>query len=106
MIVKLDTEAYRIVVSDVKESIHYIAYKPQENKFVLFADDSATRWITCTVMLDYGTVAGADKFGNVFINRIPLETSEDVEEDPTGSRMVYTRGYLQGAALKVTVRIF
>ncbi len=72
-----------------------------ENRFVLFADDSTPRYMTCSTMVDYNTVAGGDKFGNFFVNRIPAETSEEVDEDPTGTKMIYQRGYLQGAAFKV-----
>ena len=34
-------------------------------------------------VLDYDTVVGADKFGNVFVLRLPAETSDDVD-NPTG----------------------
>ena len=100
-IVNLETQGFRILVSDVQESIHYTAYRPMENRFVLFADDSTPRYMTCSTMVDYNTVAGGDKFGNFFVNRIPAETSEEVDEDPTGTKMIYQRGYLQGAAFKV-----
>ncbi len=100
-IIKLETQGFRILVSDVQESIHYTAYRPMENRFVLFADDSTPRYMTCSTMVDYNTVAGGDKFGNFFVNRIPAETSEEVDEDPTGTKMIYQRGYLQGAAFKV-----
>lgn len=36
------------------------------------------------VVLDYDTVAGADKFGNIFVSRLPAQVSDEVEEDPTG----------------------
>lgn len=35
--------------------------------FVLFADDVAPRWLTASAVLDANTVAGADKFGNIFV---------------------------------------
>lgn len=54
-------------------------------------------------MLDYDTVVGGDKFGNLFVNRLPQETSEEVEDDPTGNKLVYERGYLQGAPHKVSL---
>lgn len=57
----------RIVVSDVQESFHFLRYRRQENQLVIFADDTHPRWITCATMLDYDTVAGADKFGNLCI---------------------------------------
>lgn len=44
-----------------------IRYKRQENQLIIFADDTHPRWITCTTILDYDTVATADKFGNIAI---------------------------------------
>ena len=57
----------RIVVADIQESFHYIRYKRQENQLIIFADDTNPRWLTCASMLDYNTMAGADKFGNIAI---------------------------------------
>ena len=44
-------------------------YRPLENQLVIFADDTAPRWVTATCVLDYNTVAIADKFGSVAICR-------------------------------------
>ena len=52
-------------------------------------------------MVDYDTIAGGDKFGNFFIDRLPSETSEEVDEDPTGNKIMYEKGYLMGAPHKV-----
>lgn len=57
----------RLVVGDVQESFHFVRYKRQENQLIIFADDTYPRWITSSGMLDYNTVAGADKFGNLTI---------------------------------------
>lgn len=57
----------RIVVSDVQESFHFVRYRHQENQLIIFADDTSARWLTCATMLDYNTMAGADKFGNISI---------------------------------------
>jgi splicing factor 3B subunit 3 len=57
--------------------------------------------VTACTMVDYDTVAGGDKFGNLFVDRLPSDTSTEVDEDPTGSRLVYERGYLNGAPYKV-----
>lgn len=56
-------------------------------------------------MLDYDTIAGGDKFGNFFIDRLPAETSEEVDEDPTGNKIMYEKGYLMGAPHKVIIII-
>ena len=52
-------------------------------------------------MVDYDTIAGGDKFGNFYIDRLPSETSEEVDEDPTGNKIMYEKGYLMGAPHKV-----
>ena len=36
------------------------------------------RHITAALHLDYDTVAGADRFGNVFVSRLPPEVSAQV----------------------------
>jgi hypothetical protein len=36
-------------------------------------------------MLDYDTMAGGDKFGNVFICRVPADLNEDMEDNPMGT---------------------
>ena len=66
-IINIQAMGFRIVVSDIQESFHFVRYKRQENHLVIFADDTIPRWITCTCLLDYNTVAGADKFGNVSV---------------------------------------
>ncbi|KAL7283572.1 hypothetical protein ACG7TL_003007 [Trametes sanguinea] len=40
-IVTLNTQGFRILVGDMQESIHYAAYKPLENRLVIFADGHA-----------------------------------------------------------------
>ncbi|TPX70379.1 hypothetical protein SpCBS45565_g01800 [Spizellomyces sp. 'palustris'] len=100
-ILTLHTQGDRIVVGDVQESVHFASYRHFDNRIVIFADDTTPRWITATTMVDYDTVAGGDKFGNIFIDRLPAETSEEVDEDPTGNKLVYEKGYLQGAPHKV-----
>ncbi|KAF9160181.1 Splicing factor 3B subunit 3 [Actinomortierella ambigua] len=100
-IVSLQTQGNRILMGDVQESVHYALYVPEDNKITLFADDTLPRWVTATTMVDYDTVAGGDKFGNVFINRLPPTVSREVDEDGAGIKSVGNKGYLHGAAHKV-----
>jgi splicing factor 3B subunit 3 len=52
-------------------------------------------------------VAGADKFGNVFVVRLPPDVKDDVEEDPTGDKSLWVRGLLNGASQKSdTINIY
>lgn len=60
----------RVIVSDIQDSFHFLTYKHAENSLVIFADDISPRWVTTATMLDYNTVAGADKFGNIAVVRL------------------------------------
>jgi hypothetical protein len=66
----------RIIVGDLAESFHFVKYRKPENQLNIYADDSNPRWLTASQMLDYDTMAGADKFGNIFIVRLPSEVNE------------------------------
>jgi len=97
----IHTQGDRIVVGDLCESFHFIKYKKAENQFYIFADDTVPRWLTASVMLDYDTIAGADKFGNIFIDRLPSEVSDEIEDDPTGAKLKLGQGILNGAPYKL-----
>ena len=97
----LHTQGDRIVITDVQESIHYAVYKHGDNRIYVFADDTTPRWTTASAMLDYDTVAGGDKFGNFWVDRLPGHTSQDIDEDTTGNRIAHEKPYLQGAPNKV-----
>lgn len=96
-IVALDSYGSRIVVGDQQESIVWAAYKAVDNRLVLFAEDTLPRWMSAIAMVDYDTVAGADKFGNIWLARLPAAVSNTVDEDPTGLTIVHEKSYLQGA---------
>ncbi|RKF60135.1 Pre-mRNA-splicing factor rse1 [Erysiphe neolycopersici] len=96
-IVGLQTQGSRIVVSDVQESVTMVVYKFQENKLIPFVDDTIARFTTCTTMVDYETVAGGDKFGNLWLVRCPPKASEEADEEGSGAHLVHERSYLQGA---------
>ena len=66
-IINIQTSGSRIVVGDVQESFSFVRYKAQENQLIVFADDTSPRWITSATMLDFSSVAGADKFGNITV---------------------------------------
>ena len=61
----------RIFVTDMSDSFHVLRYRSKESQFYEFADDILPRWITTSCILDYNTVAGADKFENIFVCRLP-----------------------------------
>lgn len=97
LIVGLQTQGSRIIASDVQESVTYCVYKFQENRLIPFTDDAVPRWTTCSTMVDYETVAGGDKFGNLWLLRCPAKASEEADEDGSGAHLVHERQYLNGA---------
>lgn len=103
LVVGLQTQGSRIIVSDVQESVVYVVYKYQENRLIPFVDDMVARWTTSTTMVDYETVAGGDKFGNIWLVRCPQKTSDEADEDVSGGHLVHERQYLQGAPNRVAL---
>jgi splicing factor 3B subunit 3 len=97
LIVTLQTQGNRIIVGDVQQGITYAVYKPETNKLIPFADDTVNRWTTCTTMVDYESVAGGDKFGNVWILRCPERASQESDEPGSEMSLVHARNYLHGS---------
>jgi splicing factor 3B subunit 3 len=95
-IVTLSTQGNRIIVGDAQQGITYAVYKPATNKIIPFVDDTVARWTTCSTMVDYESVAGGDKFGNMFIVRSPQKASEEADEEQSGLHLLNARDYLHG----------
>lgn len=53
-------------------------YKKAENQLYIYADDTSSRYLTTQLQLDYDTLCGADKFGNIFMMRLPSDLSQQV----------------------------
>ncbi|KMZ63735.1 Pre-mRNA-splicing factor RSE1 [Zostera marina] len=100
-IVSIHTYRDRIYVGDMQESFHYCKYRRDENQLYIFADDSVPRWLTSSFHIDFDTMAGADKFGNVYFVRLPQDISDEIEEDPTGGKIKWEQGKLNGAPNKL-----
>ncbi|PON75334.1 Guanine nucleotide-binding protein, beta subunit [Parasponia andersonii] len=100
-IVSIQTYRDRIYVGDIQESFHYCKYRRDENQLYIFADDCVPRWLTASYHIDFDTMAGTDKFGNVYFVRLPQDVSDEIEEDPTGGRIKWEQGKLNGAHNKV-----
>lgn len=73
----------RIFVGDVQEGVQLVQYKASQNRLFVIADEATPRWMTCSTPLDYCSVAGGDKFGNLFVVRLPPELSATADEDPS-----------------------
>lgn len=100
-IMSIHTYGDRIYIGEIQESFHYVKYRRDENQLYTFADDSCSRWLTATLHIDFDTMAGADKFGNVYFVRLPHDVSEEIEDDPTGGKIKWEQGRLNGAPNKV-----
>ncbi|TFY79904.1 hypothetical protein EWM64_g4112 [Hericium alpestre] len=98
-IVTLNTQGSRILVGDMQESVSYAVYKAPENRLLVFADDTQPRWITCSTMVDYVTVAAGDRFGNIFVNRLDIKVSDQVDDDRPPA-FCDEKGLLMGAPHK------
>ncbi|RDB18465.1 Pre-mRNA-splicing factor RSE1 [Hypsizygus marmoreus] len=99
-IVSLATQGSRIIIGDMQESVQFAVYKAPENRLLIFADDSQSRWVSAMTMLDYNTVVVGDRFGNVFVNRLDPKVSDQVDDDPTGAGILHEKGILMGAPHK------
>ncbi|PRP81374.1 hypothetical protein PROFUN_11061 [Planoprotostelium fungivorum] len=98
---KIDTQGERIYVTDIQESVHFVKYRKADNQLYIFADHPTPRSITSMSILDYDSIVCSDKFGNIFISRLPAQVSEEMEEDPTGAKLQSESGYLNGAPYKL-----
>lgn len=97
-IIGMQTQGDRVIIADNVESVHYAVYKQTENKLISFANDTISRATTATTMVDYETVAGGDRYGNLWIVRCPADVSELSDNDTTGNTLIHEKGYLQGSA--------
>lgn len=95
LIVSLQTHGNRIIVGDVQQGVTMVVFKPESNALVPFVEDAIARWSTCTTMVDYDSVAGADKFGNLWIVRCPEKAS--LEADEPGDSVSRSHDYLHGS---------
>lgn len=98
--VSIQSQGRRLYIADACESVHCVLYLPDDNRFFLFADDSLPRACTALLLLDHDTIAVADKFGSFAVLRIPAAISEDLDSDPSASRL-NEREVLQGAPNKL-----
>ena len=103
-ITSLQAQGNRIIAGDVSESATYIVYKPDANRMIPFADDVIQRWTTTLSMIDYETVAGGDKFGNLWVVKCPEQASKEADEEGIGGYIVNERSYLGGAPHRLELR--
>jgi splicing factor 3B subunit 3 len=90
-IVTLHTQGSRVIIGDVQESVSLATYKHVDNKFLVFCDDFVSRWTTASVMMDYDTIAGGDKFGNIWVVRCPADVSAASDDDIKVAQMMHEK---------------
>ncbi|KAI5968438.1 RSE1 [Candida theae] len=73
----------RLLLADSGNSIIFTKFDHEENQFVPIADDVVKRNVTAWMQLDYDTVIGGDKFGNLFVSRLDREHSRQIDQDWT-----------------------
>ncbi|KAF4485632.1 pre-mRNA-splicing factor rse-1 [Fusarium agapanthi] len=95
LIVSLNTQGIRLVVGDLQQGVTMVVFDHEYQKLIPFIDDTIARWTTCTAMVDYESVAGGDKFGNLWIVRYPEKASQEADEG--GNPLLNARDYLHGA---------
>lgn len=101
------TNNQRIFVGDIQESFTLMKYRRDENVLSVFADDTYPRYLVSSGVYDDDTVLGGDKFGNLCVLQVTEDTNDDLDDDPTGTRSLWDRGWLGGASQKVdTVAMF
>jgi splicing factor 3B subunit 3 len=68
----------RIFLGSIGSGFHLVEYFPARKELFLFADQQIIRFLTANSIVDYDTVAGGDKFGNIFLTRLPSNISEQL----------------------------
>lgn len=78
----------RIYGGDLADAFQFIKYRRADRSMYAFAENSVPRFLTATCVVDYDTVAGGDKFGNLVVSRLHDDFaagSEDVEDTSAAS---------------------
>lgn len=102
-IISLKVMGERIIVGDQQDACQFAVYKAAENRLLLFADDFQQRWTTAATFVDYETVAAGDKFGNVWVSRLPTGVSDSIDTDTTGAGLLHAKGLYNGAPHKLNL---
>ena len=70
----------RIYGGDASEGFQFVKYRASDRTMYVFAENVTSHYLTSSCIIDYDTMAGGDKFGNLLISRLPREFVEDVED--------------------------
>eukprot|EP00474_Spongospora_subterranea_P009375 CRZ09833.1 hypothetical protein [Spongospora subterranea] len=103
-IIAIHSSADRIYVSTQADSVHFVRFYRNEKQFDIVADSTEPRFLTSITVLDYNTIAGFDKFGNMFTSRLPLESQLELSSSESGPQVNTTlqnSDLIRGAAHKL-----
>jgi splicing factor 3B subunit 3 len=93
-------ESTRVLIGDGRFGTFFVQYDSLQNVFVTFADEVVARNLTTACALDFDTVVGSDKFGNIHTCRLPEAVSREVAEDETGAYIRTQAAVAQAAQSK------
>ncbi|OBA22728.1 hypothetical protein METBIDRAFT_29325 [Metschnikowia bicuspidata var. bicuspidata NRRL YB-4993] len=88
-----------VVVGDAQNSLGFFQYDSVKNQFTAFMNDITSRQVTTFETLDSRTVIGGDKFGNIFVNRIPQSVFEQMKDNVL---MKFQDEFLNGPAARTS----
>lgn len=74
-------ESGLFIVADASSSVIYVSYDATTNHFVPIISDTVSRAVTAFTTLDTRTVVAGDKFGNIFVNRVPQEAASQISNN-------------------------
>lgn len=79
--VTIRSQGLRLWIGTSKHAHSLLVYRPDTNAFFAVADDPLPRPVTADCILDYESICGADRFGTVFIDRLPVAASEALDSE-------------------------
>lgn len=94
-----NVEAGLFVVSDATSSVLYLVFDSSNNRFVPLVSDTMPRAVTAFASLDKRNVIAGDKFGNIFVNSVPLEVARQISNNVLSQ---FQDDYLNGPSFRLT----
>lgn len=85
-ICSLTVRGRRVFVGDSCEGFHMVNYKKSARRFAVFAESSDPFYVSSQAAVDFNTVAGGDKFGNLVVARLPEPLTEKKEDEFASQR--------------------
>lgn len=87
------------VVGDSNASTCYFNFDAATNHFVPLTCDTANRSVTALASLDKRTVIAGDRFGNIFVNRVPQDVAKQMSNNILTQ---FNDGFLNGPSSRVS----